>query len=162
MLNELTIQLLTKRQNNSTTLWFSHASYYETSAWKKLANNVPGIWLKENHFLEILDDEYLSIKLTCTKDSVWLKLLGYSNSLYVRATRAITDHISIEEYCLRFFPRENFNCSCGTYPVESRCHILYECRRYNNYWNPNRESLSHFVAFLEYNTGAFSFHEGIT
>jgi len=116
---------------------------------------------KENHFLELLDDEYLSIKPTYIKGGSWLKLLGHSDSLCVRVTKTITNHAPIGEYHLRFFPKENFNCLCRTYPIESRCHILHKCRRYNNYWNPDRESLSHFVAFLEHNPGAFSFHEGI-
>ena len=81
------------------------------------------------------------------KDSAWLKLLRHSNSLYVRATRAITNHAPIEEYCLRLFSRELFKYLCGLYPIKSRCHILQEYRRYNNYWNPNRKSLKHFVAF---------------
>ena len=117
---------------------------------------------KGNHFLSLLDDDYLSIKPTYMKGGAWLKLLGHSNSLCARATKAITNHTPIGEYCLRFFPKENFNCLCRSYPIKSRCHILHECRRFNNYWNPNRESLSHFVAFLEFNSGAFFFHEGIT
>jgi len=117
---------------------------------------------KENHFLDLLDGEYLSVKPTYTKGGPWLKLISYSNSLCARVTKAITNHVPIGEYCLGFFLRENFSCLCGTYPIESKCHILYECRRDNNYWNPNRESISHFIAFLEYNPGAFSFHKGIT
>ncbi len=31
---------------------------------------------KENHFLELLDDEYLPIKPTYIKGGSWLKLLG--------------------------------------------------------------------------------------
>jgi len=54
------------------------------------------------------------------KDSSWLKKISHSNSLYARATRAITNHASIEEYRLRFFPRENFSCLCRTYSIESR------------------------------------------
>jgi len=37
------------------------------------------------------------------------------------------------EYCLRFFPRELFDCSCGIYLIKSRYHILHKCRRYNKY-----------------------------
>jgi len=48
------------------------------------------------------------------KGSAWLKLLGYSNSLCVRATRAITNHTPIGKYCLRFFSKENFNCPTST------------------------------------------------
>ena len=104
----------------------------------------------------------LSIKLSYIKSSPWLKLIGYSNSLCARATRAITNHVPIGKYWLRFFPKENFNCLYKSYLIKSRCHILHECRRYNNCWNPDRESLSHFIAFLKFNPGAFSFHKGIT
>jgi len=117
---------------------------------------------KGNHFLDLLDDNYLPVKLTYSKSRPWLELVGHSNSLYTRATRAITNYVLIGEYHLRFFPRENFSCSCRNYPIKSRHHILYECRRFNNYWNPNRTSLNHFIAFLEYNTGAFSFNKDIT
>ena len=43
-------------------------------------------------------------------------------------SRAITNHAPIGEYCLRFFPREEFKCLCRFYPIESRHHILYERR----------------------------------
>ena len=68
--------------------------------------------------------------------------------LCVRATRAITNYTLIKEYCLRFFPREPFTCLCREYPIESRNHILHNCRRFNNYWNPNRELLLNFIAFV--------------
>jgi len=82
--------------------------------------------------------------------------------LCARATHAIINHAPIGKYQLRFFPRENFMCLCGIYLVETRYHILYECRRFNNYWNPRRDMISLFVSFLEYNLNAFSFDEGIT
>ena len=49
------------------------------------------------------------------------------------------------EYRLRFFPRENFMCSCGKYPIKTRCHILYNCRRFNNYHNLRRDFIAHFI-----------------
>ena len=101
---------------------------------------------KGNHFL--FDDNYLPIKPTYTKGGTWLKLIGHSNSWCARATRAITNHVPIGEYHLRFFPKENFNCLCRSYPIESRCHILHKCRRYNNYWNHNRESLNHLSLWI--------------
>ena len=118
--------------------------------------------LKGNHFLKLLDNKYLSVNPTYMKDGPWLKQIGHSNSLCARATRVITNHTPIGEYKLRFFPRENFSYPCRTYPIESRHHILHEYRRYSNYWNPNRESLSHFASFLKYNPRAFSFHKEIT
>ena len=117
---------------------------------------------KGNHFLDLLDNDYLSIKPTYIKGGTWLKLIGYSNSLCVRMTRAITNHTSIGKYHPRFFPKENFNYVYRLYPIKSRCYILYKCRKYNNYWNSSRESLNHFITFLEFNSEAFSFHKGIT
>ena len=89
--------------------------------------------LKRKYFLDLLDNDYLSIMPTYMKDDAWLKLLGHSNFLCVKATRAITNHAPIEKYCLRFFPKENFNCLYRNYLIKSRYHILHECRRYNNY-----------------------------
>ena len=51
--------------------------------------------------------------------SDWIKYFGYLNSLYARATRAIINYATIEEYCLRFFPRENFSCLCRLYPIKT-------------------------------------------
>ena len=89
------------------------------------------------------------------------KHFGHSNSWCTRASRAITCHAPIGEYHLQFFPREDFSCPCGNYPIETRRHILHECRRFNNYWNPRRDTISHFVAFLESNPNAFSFGESL-
>ena len=76
--------------------------------------------------------------------------------------RAITNHVLIGKYHLRFFPRESFKCSYGLNSVKSRQYVFHEYRRYNNYWNPNREFLKHFIAFLELIPEAFSFYKGIT
>ena len=89
--------------------------------------------LKENHFLELLDNKYLSANLTYIKDSSWLKQTSHSFFLCARATRAITNHTSMEEYRLRFFLRENFSYSCRTYPIELRCYIIHEYKRYSSY-----------------------------
>jgi len=72
------------------------------------------------------------------------------------------NYTPIGEYYLRFFPRENSSCLYEYYPIETRYHILYNCKRFNKYWNLLRDTLSHLVAFLEFNLGAFLFHEGIT
>jgi len=96
------------------------------------------------------------------KGRPWLKYFGHSNLLCTRATRAIVNHAPIGEYRLRFFPREDFACPYGEYPIETRCHILYDCRRFNNYWNPRRDSIAHFILFLEFNGNTFSFSENIT
>ena len=112
---------------------------------------------KGNNFLDLLDNNYNIIKLSYIKEGPWLQAFGHSNSLCTRATRAITNHALIGEYCLRFFPNKNFSCPCNEYPIETRRHILHECRRFNGYWNPRRDSLSHFVMFLTLNPKAFAF-----
>ena len=113
--------------------------------------------LKGSHFLDLLDNDNKIIELTYAKDGSWLKLIGHLNSLCACATRAITNHAPIGEYRLRFFLREEFRCPCSHYLIESRQHILHECVRFNGYWNPRRDSYSHFVMFLELNPNAFSF-----
>ena len=72
-------------------------------------------------------------------------------------SRVITNHTPIGEYRLRFFSRKEFKCPCSLYPIESHRHILQNCRRFNGYWNPRWDSLSHFVIFLEANSNAFAF-----
>jgi len=114
--------------------------------------------IKGKHFLNLVDNDNNIIEPSYIKDSSWLKFFDHSNSLCIRALRAITNHAPISEYRLRFFPREDFSCPCGIYSIKSRCHILYECKRFNNYWNPRRDSISHFVLFLEFNLGIFAFH----
>jgi len=87
------------------------------NAWKMMfqASNFKG-----NHFLDLLDDNNNIIELTYVKGGSWLKMIGHSNSLCACTTRAITNHTPIGEYRLRFFPREEFKCPCGQYPIESR------------------------------------------
>ena len=68
--------------------------------------------LKENQFLDLVDDDNNIIEPTYVKEGLWLKVFGHSNSLCVHATRAITNHASIGEFRLRFFPREGFKCPC--------------------------------------------------
>jgi len=109
------------------------------------------------HFLDLLDDDFNTIEPFYTKGGPWLQVFGHSNSLCARATRAITNHAPIGEYRLRFFPNEDFTCPCNNYPIESRRHILHECRRFNGYWNPRRDLLNHFIMFLIANPNAFAF-----
>ena len=114
---------------------------------------------KGKNFLELLDDDLDVILSSYTKEGPWLQLVGHSNSLYARATRAITNHVPIGEYRLRFFLNEEFSCPCNKYPIESRRHILYDCKRFNGYWNPRRDTLKHFVMFLRANPSAFAFND---
>ena len=116
---------------------------------------------KGRSFLNLLDNDLNIIEPLYSKGESWLKYFSHSNLLYARATRVIVNHASISKYCLRFFPQE-FACPCILYLIESRRHILHECKRFNNYWNSRRDMLSHFILFLELNNKAFSFGESIT
>jgi len=112
---------------------------------------------KGRNFLNQLSDDLLSIEPLCSKGGPWLSQFSHSNLLCARASRAITNHAPIGEYQLRFFPSEIFSCPCGLYPIKSRRHILHECQRFNKYWNPRRDTLSHFSLFLQLNPSAFMF-----
>jgi len=112
---------------------------------------------KRKQFLNLLDNNSNDIKPSYVKGGPWLQAFGQSNTLCACTTRAITNHAPIGEYRLRFFPIEEFKCSCGVYPIKSRRHILHDCSRFNGYWNPRRDSLSHFVMFLKTNPNAFAF-----
>jgi len=112
---------------------------------------------KGNHFLDLLDVNFSVIEPSYAKGGSWLQWFGHSNSLCAWATRAITNHAPIGEYRLRFFSEEEFKCPCSSYLIKLRRHILHDCRRFNSYWNLRRDSLSHFVGFLEANPNAFAF-----
>jgi len=114
---------------------------------------------KGRNFLNLIDDNFEIIEPSYTKGGPWLQVFGHSNLLCACATRAITNHAPIGEYCLQFFPNEEFKCPCGLYPIETRRHILHEYTRYNGYWNSRRDSLSHFVMFLSANSKAFAFND---
>jgi len=118
--------------------------------------------LKRHQFLDLCDEDNYPLEPMYSKGGVWLKYFGHSNFLYTRTTRTIVNHASIGEYRLRFFCQKNISCLCSDYPIETRWHILHECRRFNKYWNPRRDSISHFILFLEFNCRAFSFEGAIT
>jgi len=65
----------------------------------------------EHHFPIV--NNLQSIKLTYSKGGSWLKVFRHFNLLCARASRAIVNHTSIREYCLRFFLQEEFKCPCG-------------------------------------------------
>ena len=82
---------------------------------------------KGNNFLDLLDDNFNIIEPSYIKGGLWLQTFGYSNSLCTRATRAITNHVPIGEFRLKFFPNEDFKCPYNKYPIKTRRHILHEC-----------------------------------
>ena len=88
---------------------------------------------KGRQFLDLVDDNLNIIEPTYTKGGPWLQVFGHSNLLCAHATRAITNHAPIGEYCLRFFPNKDFKCPYSNYPIESRRHILHECMKFNGY-----------------------------
>jgi len=118
--------------------------------------------LKGRNFLELLDSDSQSLVPSNIKSGLWLQHFGHSNLLCTRATRAIINYAPIGEYRLRFFSKENFSCLCGLYLIKSQQHILYDCRRFNNYWNLRRDSIAYFTLFLEFNSRAFLFEKGFT
>jgi len=112
---------------------------------------------KRKQFLDLLDDNSNAIEPSYVKGEPWLQVFEQLNSLCVHVMRAITNHAPIREYRLIFFPREEFKCLCNVYPIKSRRHILYNCSRFNSYWNLRRDTLSHFVMFLKTNPNVFAF-----
>ena len=115
---------------------------------KSECNNISNTWKmtfqisdgKGKQFLDLLDDNSNDIEPSYIKGGLWLQVFGQSNLLYAQLTRAITNHAPIGEYRLRFFPRKEFKCLCGVYPIKSRRHILHNCSRFNGYWNLRRDT----------------------
>ena len=132
---------------------------------KHMCNNIISQWkmefqasdYKEKSFLNLLDSDSNPLTPSNIKSGLWLQHFGHSNLLCIRTTRAIVNHAPISEYRLKFFPKENFLCPCGLYPIESWQHILHKYKRFNNYWNLRRDSITYFTSFLEFNSGAFLF-----
>ena len=75
---------------------------------------------KERQFLELLNNDLHFIELSYSKKGLWLKFFNHSNLLCTRVSRAIINYALIEEYCLRFFPQEEFKCPCEQYPIKMR------------------------------------------
>ena len=53
---------------------------------------------KGQNFLELVNDKNNPLELTYFKGGIRLKYFGYLNSLCTRATKAIINHIPIDEY----------------------------------------------------------------
>jgi len=88
---------------------------------------------KGRQFFNLLDDNFNVIESSYAKEGSWLQSFGHLNLLCVCSMRAITNHAPIGKYRLRFLPNKEFKCQCGTYPIESRRHILHDCMRFNRY-----------------------------
>ena len=160
---------LHKAVNLETKAFYPTPSYPSKMSWnyskKSECDDISNIWKmmfqasdsKRKQFLDLLDDDSNDIEPSYVKGRPWLQAFGQSNTLCVHMMRAITNHAPIREYRLRFFPREEFKCPCSAYPIKSRRHILHNCKRFNGYWNPRRDLLSHFVMFLKTNPNVFAF-----
>ena len=118
--------------------------------------------LKGNQFLDLMDGDNKLLEPSYIKGGPWLQNFGHSNLLCAKATRAITNYTLTDEYRLKFFSNKEFSCLCNQYPIELRWHILHDCKRFNEYWNSCRDSIIHFVIFLEHNHNAFAFSNDIT
>jgi len=67
--------------------------------------------LKKGHyFLNFEDKKQRVIKPTYAKGSLWLPIIGFTNSLCVRFTHMTTGHAPIGEYRQRFFPHLPTSC----------------------------------------------------
>ena len=148
-------------------LLFPSKTFWDFSK-KQKCNDLVNRWkiifqvldLKSKHFLDLINSNENIIEPSYIKGGLWLKHFDYSNLLYARASKAITNHAITGEF--RFFPREEFSCSYRLYPIEIRCYILHKYKRFNEYWNLRRNSISHFILFLELNSNAFAFSRPIT
>ena len=69
-------------------------------------------------FLELVDNDDNPIELSYTNGESWLKFIGHSNSLCVRAMRAIVNYAPTGEYKLHFFPKREFQISVRTLPYQ--------------------------------------------
>ena len=79
---------------------------------------------KRKHFLNLLDNKLNTIVFLYINGGLWIKHFRHSNLLCVRTMRAITNHALIDEYCLRFFPNEDFSYLCISYPIVSLSYFL--------------------------------------
>ena len=133
---------------------FSKQIYITFSQWRMLFQIAD---FKKRNFLDLLDNNLNPIEPSSIKGSLWLQHFRHSNLLCAQATKAIINHAPIEEYWLKFFPREDFSCLYDTYPIETRQYILHECKRFNKYCNLRRDTVAYFMLFLQCNSSVFSF-----
>ena len=110
------------------------------------------------HFLSLRDRNQRFLQPSYSKDGSWLPYIGQLVTLCARATRAILNHVPIEEYKQRFFPAECTQCPCGHCQVETRWHIFANCPRFAHspLIDPS-PSVKNFVDFLKEHPGTFAF-----
>ena len=111
--------------------------------------------VRGKHFHDFLNNDLYSLEPSYSKEGTQLKYFGHSNLLCTRATRAIINHTSIGEYYLYFFFKENFSYLYRNYSIETRHHIFYKYRRFNNYQNLKQDIIGHFVSFLIFKSSVF-------
>ena len=69
--------------------------------YSQIADVLPSFRIQEKKFLN--NDKNQPI--TYFKSSVWLKYFGLFSPMYACITRFIMNHVSINKYKLRFFPK---------------------------------------------------------
>jgi len=111
---------------------------------KKWHNEFKTLGLKENFFLNILNNNLSNIEPFYTKRGLWIESFRFSNSL---CAWVITNHASIGACWLYFFPREEFSCLCGLYSIKTRYYIPYNCKRFNKGWNLEKKLSSNSYYF---------------
>jgi len=115
---------------------------------------------KDHYFLNFEDKKQIVIKPTYAKGSLWLPVIGFTNSLCAQFTCMTTGHVLIGEYKQRFFPHLPTCCPCGEAKSQTREHIVMECNLYDPSTRPCNTIINSFVHFLADNPGAFSSDNG--
>ena len=83
---------------------------------------------KGRNFLNLNNNNGNPICPTYLKGKAQLKDFSFSNLLCTCITRLTTNHTPIGEYRQRYFPNISIVCLCGNSSIETRIHILYNCK----------------------------------
>ena len=111
-----------------------------------------------NGFMLLTNDNHSTLTPSSKGGGLWLKKWRHSPPLFARLTCAVLLHAPIGQYKRRFFLKEDPSCPCGRAPVETRAHIIHNCKRHAR--RPLisvRWTLSAFTRFLRKNPKAFAF-----
>ena len=113
-----------------------------------------------HRFLKYRDAEGKTPQPTYLRHGEWLSRAmdrdGYSNQLFARAVRCITEHAPIGEYYVRFNIPEPPECPmCGRF--QTRAHVLHSCRRDALAGMDSPSSVNSLYEFLERNPLSFAF-----